>query len=235
MATPWEDTFKNRTPKGLTVFATKAVTDGSWGAVFTKALTEFNRLSSVHKLGITLTVSTSSPDDDKEGEGGAEVRFDVGSGTLTGRSLGTDFVENNFSPTSLHGFTQTFKRRFGTQPARMRRAFVFVPASPLIQVAVRQPNGDFRFFDRQAGDGVRLFIAVHELIHACGLSNDDHSPERDPDVMCGCPPHGCPQAAAGPADRPDLDKIRLRFEPRVTAPPLTLSGRTATLLQRIWN
>jgi hypothetical protein len=235
MATPWEDSIRNRNPKELTVFATKAVTGGSWGPLFTKSLAEFNRLSSINKLGVTLTESKSSPDDDKEGEGGAEVRFDVGSGTLSGRTLGTDFEEKNFSPTGIHGFTQTFKRQFGTQPARMRRAFVFVPANPQIQAAVRQPKGDFTFINRLAGDGVRLFIAVHELIHACGLDNADHSPETDPDVMCGCPPHGCPQTAAGPADKPELDKIRLRFEPRVTTPPLTLSARTAGLIRGIWS
>jgi hypothetical protein len=233
MATPWEDTFKTR--KVLTVFATNAVTHGLWSAVFTQALAEVNRLSSLHNLGFTLRKSLSSPDDDKEGEGGAEVRFDVGSGVLKGRSLGRDFTEQNFSATGLHGFTETFTRQFGTQPERMRRAFVFVPASPQMQAAKKQPRGDYRFVNRLTGGGVRLFIAVHELFHACGLSNNDHSPESDPDVMCGCPPHNCPQAAPGPFERPEEDRVRLRFQPRVTAPPIILSQRTCALIRGIWS
>ena len=102
-ATPWTDAVKNS--KQLTVFPDPGLSP-SWRATFQSALQEFNRLSSVHNLGVTLTPSATPPD--TEGEGGANIRFQTASGTASGRALATDFADA-FSGTEVHGFTKTFK------------------------------------------------------------------------------------------------------------------------------
>ena len=47
------------------------------------------------------------------------------------------------------------------------KAFIYVPAAPM---------GDSNGRSRVVGDPVKLVIAVHEMIHACGLVDDkEHS------------------------------------------------------------
>jgi hypothetical protein len=109
------------------------------------------------------------------------------------------------------------------------RAYIFVPAAPLIAVGAA---GQVK--QRGVGDGVKLFIAVHEMIHACGLSNAEHSPEGVPDVFVGQP-----QPAEGAT--PARDKLRVRFDPRLNlpldppSPPLVISARTAGLIKSVWS
>jgi hypothetical protein len=56
---------------------------------------------------------------------------------------------------------------------RMAKAIIYVPANPM-----DSDSGTLRAL----GDPIKLVIAVHELIHACGLvSNDEHSVD---DVFC---------------------------------------------------
>ena len=88
--------------------------------------------------------------------------------------------------------------------------------------------------ERPVGDGVRLFIAVHELIHSCGLSNADHTPGAEPDFFIGQP-----QPAEGAT--PQQDKLRIHLGPTVKlpadppAPPLFLTERTARLIRSVWT
>src|SRR5262249_54640606 len=120
-ATPWTDAVKSS--KQLTVFPDPGLSP-SWRATFQSALQEFNRLSSVHNVGVTVTPSATPPD--TEGEGGANIRFQTASGTASGRALATDFADA-FSGTEVHGFTKTFKLQFGQQAPQMVKALIFVP------------------------------------------------------------------------------------------------------------
>jgi len=92
-------------------------------------------------------------------------------------------------------------------------AFIVVPATP--QINANPP--------RAVGDGVMLFIAVHELIHACGLSNGDHNPD---DLFSGFP-----QARAG--NKRQDDKLEVNQQKRL--PPLFLTTKTAGVIQALWK
>src|SRR5262249_21897554 len=103
------------------------------------------------------------------------------------------------------------------------KAYVFVPITPMAS----SPN-------RLVGDPVKLFIAVHEFFHVCGLSDAEHSPGNNADAFIGTPVV-TPQLIVDPKN-PDGDRIstgvfgvnQRRF------PPITLSARTAGLIQNNW-
>jgi hypothetical protein len=239
--TPWVDEVKNR--KALTVFPTKKVTDNSsWLQVFRDAIAEFNRISTSLNLGVTFSSSPTVTRPDPVGDGGAEVQFDLGSGKLEYEAMGQKFVAKddsgnpiNFSPTGLHGYTEKLMVSSSSAgPFLIRRGFIFVPATPMVSAAVRVSKDNFRHVNRLAGSGVRLFIAVHELIHACGLSNAEHNfTGPDADTFTNNP-----DTSAGAFDRPQDDKILLRVNapnPNVTAPPNFIKTKVADLIRRNWQ
>lgn len=219
MATPWID--KVKTSKQLTVFPTSAVTRGIWASVFTKALQEFNQLSTTMKLGVILVPSTTAPE--TNGLGGADVNFDVASGQVSFTVLGSDFSLNVIGE-GMSAHTQVVKLEDDKKVRRVIKAFIFLPGTPMINSG---PAG--RQIRRLIGDGAKLFLAVHELIHACGLDNAEHSPENNADVFVAQP-----QPAPGATAQDDKFRIRLDPPPPLLAPPITLTARTAGLIQSNW-
>jgi hypothetical protein len=240
--TQWMDEIKNR--KVLTIFPTDAVkNDNNWFQVFKDSIVEFNKLSASLKLGVTFDSPNGVQRPDPVGEGGAEVQFDLGNGELKYEVQGQKFVALdkvtkkpiNFSATALHGYTAQVSISFGG-PGRMRRAFIFVPATPMVTAQMRVgpgPDG-FRDVQRAAGTGVRRFIVVHEFIHACGLSDAEHnSPGPDADTFTINP-----TVSAGDFQKPDDDKILLRVNapnPNVTAPPNFIKQKVADLIRNNWS
>lgn len=242
--TPWVDEVKSR--KVLTIFPTSKVTaNASWLQVFKDAIAEFNKIStSSLNLGVTFASPPGVTRPDPVGEDGAEVQFDLGNGKLEYEALGEKFVATdkktklpiNFSPTAIHGYTERLKVAFPGRPARIRRAFIFVPATPMVSAQAKVGKGpnDFRDIQRLAGNGIRLFIAVHEMIHACGLSDDEHTfsgPDADTFTIN-------PDTSAGKFDRPQDDKILLRVsfpDPNVTAPPNFIKTKVADLIRDNWK
>ena len=211
--------------KELTVFATPRLRSSRWFKIFKDAIIEFNRLSDLHKLGVKLRETEEAPDTDGLLDGGANVQFDFSAGTPQFRFRGTPRVSDKpFTGTGIEGLTMPV-----TQGGRLVKAFIFVPMFPLADDT------------REVGDGVKLLIAVHELVHAAsGLANEDHSPESNPDLFCGTPV-GTPQflmGATAAEDRVELRKgaqLGNGFRPPVVAPPITLSGRTAGEIQKRWR
>jgi hypothetical protein len=240
--TPWVDEVKNR--KVLTIFPTQKVTNNaSWLQTFTAAIADFNKISTSSTLGVTFASPPGVTRPDPVGDGGAEVQFDLGSGQLEYEAKGQKFVAKdkntgkpiNFSPTAIHGYTE--KLMVGSSsagPFSIRRAFIFVPATPMVNVAVQVGKDNFRHVDRLAGDGVRVYIAVHELIHACGLSNDEHNfTGPDADTFTNNP-----DTSPGAFSRPQDDKILLRVNapnPNVTAPPNFIKTKVADLIRNNWK
>jgi hypothetical protein len=210
MPTPWEDPIKKT--KQLKVFAGPGATNGSWQTVFQDALKEFNKLSSAQGLGVTLVQTTTAPD--PNGPGGADVQFQAASGQVAFTAFGTAFsatIDGN----ALLGETKVIKTVVN-QVERVAKAFIFVPSTP------RSGGGKSRI----VGDPVKLFIAVHELIHACGLTNSDHTKLSDPDVFVGIPSL---QSAVKPEDdRVDVGSQRI-------LPPLMLSKATASVITGNWT
>ena len=207
IATPWEDPIKRS--KTLTVFPGGSVAGGAWGSVFANAIKEFNRLVAAHTLGITLSQSATPPH--PSGVGGADVQFEAGNGNVSFTSFGQQFSVS-VNGNSLGGDTRQVKTVFGAVQ-RIAKAFIVVPATP--QINANPP--------RAVGDGVMLFIAVHELIHACGLSNGDHNPD---DLFSGFP-----QARAG--NKRQDDKLEVNQQKRL--PPLFLTTKTAGVIQALWK
>lgn len=202
MGTPWQDPI--RSGKRLTVFPGSSVTGGAWTGVFASALKEFNLLS----VGVTLSQSATPPD--PSGVGGADVQVEAGSGSVKFSTFGQQILVP-VSGNGLEGSTQQVKLAFGAVQ-RIAKAFIVVPATP--QINANPPRG--------VGDGVKLVILVHELIHACGLSNSDHNPD---DLFSGFP-----QAREGKT--PQDDKIEVNQQKRL--PPLFLMAKTSGLIKALW-
>ena len=219
MASAWEDPIRNSSQ--LTVFPTVALTRSFWSRIFTQSIAEFNRLSTAQRLGVTLVQSATAPDRDTDA--GANIQVDVAGGRARARGLGVD-IDEPFSATSVHGLTKVLSRSFGNSPARVVKCFIFVPSNP----TGNTPRGS-----RVIGDPVKLFIMVHEFVHAAGqLNNGEHSPESAPDVFVG-PPIASPQLDVGSS--PAGDRVRVGAPPGFTRfPPLTLSARTAGLISPNW-
>lgn len=225
MATPWEDNIKNT--RQLTVFPTALLSRSIWGPIFKAAIVEFNQLAVTKKLGVSLVETATPPDPD--GDGGANIQCDIGNGTAKFKVLGEE-KSVPFSGSGIHGMTQTVKRVFGKNPARMFKCFIFVPANPtIVPPSVKGPARP-----RVVGDGVKLFVFVHEFVHAAGsLENREHSTESDPDVFLGIP-QASPTVDAD-VD-PKKDKVRVGAFPNFTRlPPITLSARTVGLIQPNWK
>jgi hypothetical protein len=97
-----------------------------------------------------------------------------------------------------------------------------VPATP--RVDPRDPKS------REVGPGARLFILVHELIHAVGLSNDEHSGDDVFSAKSVLIPKGTylksrAQAAEDLVQPPDgSDPL----------PPIRIGAKTLTNLKKAW-
>jgi hypothetical protein len=164
---------------------------------------------------------------------GANVKFDAANGVVHEVVLKNKFgqVLSEFSEsvigTEMHGLTKPPQWEDEKGIKQQFRAYIYMPSAPTVNVPGQQRQ-------RGVGDGVKLFIAVHELIHACGLSNNDHSPEADPDFFIG-------QPQPAPGATPQGDKLRIRLQPLMNlpsdppAPPLFLTQRTANLIRSIWT
>jgi hypothetical protein len=75
-----------------------------------------------------------------------------------------------------------------------------------------------------------LFIAVHELLHACGLENADHGADG---VFAANP-------GTLPGDIPSQDKITVSAKTggklrTSVLPPLFIDAATARVIQRLWQ
>src|SRR5215470_8389408 len=153
MATPWDDPIKNT--KQLTVFAGPDLTKAAaWGVtIFRRVLAEFNKLSTTNKLGVTLIESQAAPA--RSGPAGANVQIEVSTGThkffVDGKEQTRSLPASGFD---IHCVTHPV-----TQGGVMLRAFIFVPISPSVQ----GQNS------RGIGNGLKVVLALHEMLHACGL------------------------------------------------------------------
>jgi hypothetical protein len=232
MPTLWDDKIKNRNPRQLTIFVAPRL-NKLWRRAFDDALKTFNDLSASHQLGVTMVESNAKPDPD--GDGGADVQFDMGKGDLTYTALGQATVVKGYSGTSMHGNTQLVSLEFGNRSKRIHKAFVFVPETPMIAAVMQVGRDKFNRVQREAGHGVKHFIAAHELIHVCGLSNSDHTqfgPSADLFVQQ-------PQPDAGSFSKPDEDRLLLYLtsppKPNISSPPIFLNKATIDTIKQNWS
>jgi len=205
MATFWIDTVVHR--GRLSIYAGATLRGGNWLSVFNQALREFNALSRTYHLRVILAGSSDPP---AESGGGADVAIDTASENIS-YSYGGARDSEGFDGSRMHG--RTFQ---ASREGKIEKAFVFLPQSPLINT----PQGQ-----RPVGAGVMLVIAVHELLHACGLSNSDHTQD---DLFQGNPQVDYGSSAAA-------DRVLIQAGGRTRRmPPLVLSGATATKIKDLW-
>jgi hypothetical protein len=226
MATPW--IAKVKSTGQLSVFLDDSITKGAWAGALTKTIAEFNRISGMQKFGVSLVTASAPPD--PKGYGGADVAVYAANGPTTYKS-GNEEYTLNVNGTGMSAHCQTLSFQPGDASTREHfKAFIFLPASAQINSgpASKQVN-------RPIGEPLRLFIAFHEFIHACGLPNAEHSHEGlTPDVF-----HRQPQPSAGA--KPDDDRFMLAYADKTAgrpsnlfAPPITVSGRVTGLIQGVW-
>ena len=199
MARSWIESVRSRGT--LTVYAGPSLRGGSWAVVLRNALRDFNALARQHRLGVTLTRSDSD---------GAEVLVETATDQISFSYDGTTTSEA-FSANRLHGRTFQVSR-----DGYIEKAYVFLPGSPQINT----PRGL-----RSVGSGVMQVIAVHELVHACGLHDSDHSTD---DLFQGNPQVDYGRTAA-------RDRVTIESGGRRRGmPPLVLSGETVRRIKALW-
>lgn len=205
MAISWNDSVKRG--GRLKVYADPSVKKGPWGSLLGACIREFNRLSKHHGCGVQLEEAGGPPTPD----GGADVAVATANGQI---NFKYDGVEERiaFDGSRLHGRTRQVQRDDG-----MEKAYIFLPALPLINT----PTGR-----RPVGPEVMKLIAVHEFVHACGLTDAEHASD---DLFQGNPNVDYGQSAA--RDR----AMGRQGSKAVWMPPLFLSAATARRIKDNWT
>jgi hypothetical protein len=197
---PWTNNI--RQSRTLTIYTGSLA--GNWAHVFREALHDFNLLASAHNLGVSIKASSQPPD----GQGGANLSVQTADGPISAAYDGTT-RDGTFDGKRLHGLTLLFAR-----DNALEKAYIYLPSQPKINT----PNGL-----RAAGAGVMKVIAAHELLHACGLENSNHSND---DLF-----QGNPRVDAG--DTAKGDRVLIGTGPKAM-PPLYLAGGTAQGIKDLW-
>ncbi len=216
MAARWLENIR-RTHQ-LSVFPGSSLT-GSWPAVFNNALQEFNNLSNTHRLGVTLVRS------------GVPVnRFLTGANVqVEATDTAKTFNDTSHGPQTITlGSIDDARTRplpTGSTDGRLVQALICLRASPKVTAG---PTGQATV--REAGDPIKLVILIHELIHACGLDNPDHTAFSNPDLFVAVlTPHA---DASDPAK--DREEVGTKNAIPILTPPLFLSAQTVASIQFLW-
>lgn len=115
----------------------------------------------------------------------------------------------------LHGNAKLSTSRSGSREY-LSSVVIAVPAAPRIDE--NDPKS------RLAGDGVRLYLLVHELIHSIGLSNDEHT---GGDVFSS-------SVQLLPGQKAADDKVQFDAE-HGSMPPIKYLGATITKIRDGWS
>jgi hypothetical protein len=189
----------------LTIYMASSIAGTAWENVFRQGVNDFNVLARGHNLGVSFVWSEDAPTDSG---GGAAVKVESADGPITFTYAGTEF-SRTLSGSQMHGATFQIRRDAGIE-----KAFIYVPTQPLINT----PRGQ-----RPVGDGVKKVIAVHELVHAGGLENSDHTQD---DVFQGTPQVDYGQSPA--RDRVPIGRGRFM-------PPIVMGATTIQRIRQNWT
>lgn len=203
-AMSWIDAVKRS--KKLRVYAGEL--EGTWAKIASDSVRDFNALSELFSLGVKLVLISAKD----HGAEPAQVLVTSGNGEVELVHDRTTYA-GKFDGSRMHGLTLLAHRQ-----QQIELAKIILPSQPLVNT----PNGQ-----RDVGLAVKKVILLHEFIHACGLTNSEHSTEglfqANPSVDIG--------------DTPSGDKVRRSARPgRVQyMPPFVVSEDTKGHVKRLWN
>lgn len=204
----------------LTVFpGAGLLSAAAWGnSLFTKILTEYNRLAQTNLFGVRLVRSNTAPDNHG---GGANVQLEISNGTHTFfDSSGNPTTGTlNVTPGQMHGITHLVTFGAGAS-MKVAKAFVFVPINPML------PSGS-----RGIGIGPKMGLTLHELFHASGLDAADPGHQS----AVGGGDIWMTNAVVQAGSTPDQDKYVFSsgMQPDASG-QFTLAGNTVGLVQDVW-
>lgn len=224
---PWVDPIKKAGK--LTIFIDGSIGRAGWAQVFKNAIFEFNKLSRDHKLGVVLDTHTDQKKANVEARAAAgDIEF----------SYPPDIPKETipFDSSKPHGLTRAIMTKIvdrGTvQQLRMVKAFIHVPTAP---------RGNRNGRPSPVGDPIKLVIAVHELIHVCGLvDNSEHSVDDVfswPSLRIGNKPSEDRVGTLGgrytfPGKPGEPDRVGHRI---LEMPPILLKRETAEKIRILWS
>jgi hypothetical protein len=192
MGTQWEDSI--RKTGTLTIY--RGTTASGWSDVFTQAVTRFNALATTLSINVTFVATTTPPDPNNLQS--TNVQFETADGHISFPWLGDTGSDE------LPGDADMGLTRYGAAPnGLLGRAFIFVP----------RRTKRHRF--------MKLCMTVHELVHATGLCNDDHSSNLNADIFSQ---H---LVAAG-------NKVEAGIFNSKVMPPIWMSNETAGKINTLW-
>jgi hypothetical protein len=192
----------------LSVFAGPGFTGGMWATVLKGAIVAFNNLMSAKGIKLKLTTTTKKPSE----AGGADINLEAVASKAS-FSFGGAQYSQTFNGNGLHGSMVPVQAQQSGKSIGIEKAFVFVPQTPRKAEKARE-----------VGAKVREFILVHELVHAAGLFNSDHTLE---DVLCY-------PAELQEGQTPADDRVHPWGGLGSNMPPYVLADKTVNKLQSIW-
>ena len=197
MAQPWISSVREKGK--LTVY--NGLKHGRWLHIFDAALRAFNHF----KLPVQLTAAND--------EENANVVMGTSKGEATFDYEG-DTYSGNLDPTRLHGLTLLLGR-----DGRTEKVAIFLPDDPKSGPMF---IGGKAVYERASLDMMKV-IAVHELVHACGLENRDHD-TNDGLFYFPLAPSGDGKIIV-PAQGKESNPM----------PPLRLGASTITKIKELWS
>ena len=226
---PWGSWIK-KTGK-LTLAIDESIGKQGWAKAFEEARTKFNDLSTqTWKLGVTFELT------DNQTTANVVAQAKIGDFSFSYKDANYEMKDTpmKFDGQSVHGLCTPL---YGDEKnpvtkayeSKLVKAFIFVPAKPHIT------DGKSRL----VGEPVKMVIAFHELIHACGLGDGHHTAD---DVF------SWPRAKFN-TDDPNEDRVetftgqrqdvviagRTISQPVVVAmPPVFLNKPTQDKIRALW-
>lgn len=228
---PWADHI--RRSKKLTIFIDDSIAKQGWGTAFKNAVEKFNELSrTTWKLGVVLETAVNSVI--------ANIVVYAKSGDFEFGYKDADYElpkeKKVFDGQSVHGLCSLLHSDIRnpatrTYEPRLVKAFIFVPAKP-------HTSGPH---SRLVGEPVKLVVAVHELIHACGgLDNSHHTVD---DVFCWPKPkfdsmdpaQDRLEAFSGQRKEVIIAGRKIMQPVMVPMPPVFLNPPTQNKIRNVWK
>jgi hypothetical protein len=226
---PWADWVK-KTSK-LTIALDESLGKQGWAKAFKDAIAKFNELSTqTWKLGVTFEIT------DKPITANVVAQAKAGDFDFEYKDAYYELPKTamKFDGNSVHGLTEMLygdvkNRVTKADEKRIVKAFTFVPAKPHIK------DGKSRL----VGEPVKLVIAFHEMIHACGLNNDHHTVD---DVFCwprakfdtNNPADDRVEAYTGQRKDQIIAGKTISVPVMISLPPVFLNTPTQDKIRKLW-